>query len=156
MTSYERMYALLRSTGLYRLDGDSAVEIELRRYAHYLDELEERIARLPDAAFAETADEAGLAAWRRMLSLSESIGAEELREVVRHRLAISNRDFTIEGVKRCMSSGGFTVELTEDFANDTVTVEIRSDLGLFGSKAEKEAFLQRCLPCHVQGVFIWQ
>lgn len=155
MGAYERMHALLRSTGLYRLDGNSATDIELKRYAHYLDILESNIKVLPEDAFADTFQGDGYYAWLELLALPEGTSWATLRKIVQLRLGINNRDFTKAGVKRCMASGGFTVNLTEDFANDIVTVEILEDKKLFGTKTEKEEFLRSCLPCHVQGVFIW-
>ena len=155
MGALERMRAQLKPTGLYRLDGKSRVEAELKQYAVYLDQFDSDIARLPDNAFLDTVSVDGLDAWQRLFALPRHIYWEDMRRVAAARLAITNRDFTKEGVRRCMASGGFAVELTEDFSNGLVTVEIVGDKGIFGTKAEKEAFLQGCLPCHARGVFIW-
>ena len=155
MRAYERMISLLRTTGLYRLDGSTAVERELRVWADYFDQLAAEIAALPENAFPETMDRTGFDNYRRLYSLPQNIGWAELRGIVERRLGLTNRDFTKAGVQRCMASGGFTVELTEDFANRRVTVHILEDQGAFGAKPEKEAFLQSCLPAHAQGVFVW-
>lgn len=149
------MHALLKSTGLYRLDGTTAVEVELERYAFYFDQLESMITQLSKDAFVETMGATGFDAWQRLLALPQDISWDSLQEIASCRLAISNRDFTPDGVKRCMAAGGFSVELTENFTDDTVTVRILDDQEAFGSQAEKEAFLQSCLPCHVKGVFVW-
>ena len=69
MSSYERMHALLKSTGLYRLDGTTAVEIELQRYAFYFDQLEAMIAQLLEDAFVETMGPTGFDAWQKLLAL---------------------------------------------------------------------------------------
>lgn len=155
MGSNKRMLQLLKSTGIYRLDGKSAVEKEIAAYAVLFDSLETELKRLADDCFADTMTFDGVSAYRRLYQMPETLTEPELKALIQKRIAVTNRDFTPEGVRRCMASGGFDVELEENFDSGEVRVTILSDQGAFGAKSEKEAFLQECLPCHAKGVFIW-
>lgn len=153
--SYERMIRLLKATGLYRLDQNSAVEKELWLYAVYFGILEDQIKRLTDNCFVDSITRDGFDRYRELYSLPEGIKQSELRDIVRKRLAITNRDFTPAGVQRCMESGGFDVELTEYFQYERITIRVLESTGAFGTQEEKEAFLTQCLPCQQHASFLW-
>lgn len=155
MTSLERMKALLAPSGIYRLEEGSGTAIELGLYAVWLDALEQELENLIDNCFLDSITRSGFDNYRTLYGLPEGLDWQPLRELVKKRLAITNRDFTPGGVKRCMAAGGFDVQLTEDFASNRVTVRILSDAGAFGTRAESEAFLRRCIPFGVGSIFLW-
>lgn len=154
--AYGRMVRLLGSVGIYRLDGTTAVEKELRLYADRIGELYALIDQLAGNCFVDSVTQEGFLRYVALYALPANISREKLQTLVRRRLAVNDRDFTAEGVRRCMASGGFEVELAEDFQAGSVTVTVRSDLGAFGTLEEKEAFLRECLPCHLNAVFVWE
>ena len=151
----QRMLTQLKSTGLYRLDGSTVVEKELRIYSDFLGELEYEIRKLADNCFLDTLDRDGILALRRLYALPAGMSAADLKEIAQLRAGITNRDFTREGVLRCMAAGGFQAEIMENFTQGTVTVTIRSDKGAFGTREEAEAFLRGCLPFHLVPDFVW-
>ncbi len=155
MGAYERMRQALSPLGLYRLDGTSMVETKLRLIGSYMDILETHIGKLPNNYFVENMDTTGLKAYRTLYCLPSGLSKARVAELVKKRMAITNRDFTKEGVLRCIESGGLTVELTERPASGEVEIKIKTDLKTFGTQKEKEDFIRSCLPCHVKPVFIW-
>lgn len=152
MNSLNRMLALLGQTHLYNLSESSAITIEFKQYANYFDYIEIEIEALLDNCFVETIGPAGFDSYVNLYSLPESMDWDLMKEIVNNRLAITNLDFTIDGVKRCLASGGLETTLTEDFENNTVTVHVISDAGVFGSEQEKIAFIKQCMPCHVEPI----
>ncbi|MFZ2537912.1 MAG: hypothetical protein WAX04_03310 [Oscillospiraceae bacterium] len=154
MTSLQRMLTLLGQTHLYNLSEMSSTKIEFEQYACYFDNIAVEIDALLGNCFVETISPAGYDSYMKLYSLPESIDWDLMKEIVNKRLAITNRDFTIEGVKRCLSSGGLNVTLTEDFVNNKVTIKVLSDAGIFGTNEEKIIFIKGCLPCHVEPIII--
>ncbi|MEG0693416.1 MAG: hypothetical protein RR444_10090 [Oscillospiraceae bacterium] len=154
MTSLERMLALLSQTHLYDLRDSSATTIELKQHASYFDHLSTEIDILLNNCFVETISPAGYRSYMKLYSLPEEIDWDLMKDIVNRRLAITNRDFTIEGVKRCLASGGLTVTLTENFLLNQVTISILSDSGILGAMEEKVAFIKNCIPCHVEPIII--
>ncbi len=154
MTSLDRMLSLLGQTHLYNLSENSAIRIEFKQYAYFFDNIWVEIDALLDNCFVETISPAGYDSYMKLYSLPESIDWDLMKEIVNKRLAITNRDFTIEGVKRCLASGGLNVTLTEDFAKNKVTIKILSDAKIFGGVEEKNAFIESCIPCHVEVVIV--
>ncbi len=155
MGAYERMRQALSPLGLYRLDGTSMVETKLRLIGSYMDILETHIGKLPNNYFVENMDTNGLKAYRTLYCLPSSLSKARVAELVKKRMAITNQDFTKEGILRCIESGGLTVELTERPDSGEVEIKIKADLKTFGTQKEKEDFIRSCLPCHVKPVFVW-
>lgn len=154
MTSLERMLALLAQTNLYNLEKTSATTIEFKQYGFYFDNISAEIDMLLDNCFVETISPAGYDSYMKLYSLPEDIDWDLMADIVNRRLAITNRDFTPDGVKRCLASGGLEVTLTEDFAANKVTVKILSDADIFGSIDARNEFIKTCIPCHVGVVVV--
>lgn len=153
--AYQRMIARLNSTGIYRLDGDSLTEKEFQLYAQRIGEAYEKLAQMRDNCFVTSMTEEGAERYCALYGLPKTMKKEDLAIIVRRRLAVTNQDFTPEGVVRCIASGGLGVTLSENFTEGKVTVTVNTDMGAFGSREEKEAFMRECLPCHVVPVFVW-
>lgn len=154
-SSYVRMLRHLRSTGLYRLDGSTRTEIELQCYAKMLDNAQKRIDLIGSNRFPEMMTSDVCWRWQVIYSLPKRFYIRDTRELVALRESVTNRDFTRAGVLRCMASGGFTAQLTENFSTGEVTVKVTDDRNVFETQEEKENFLRGCLPCHVKPVFVW-
>jgi len=152
---YKRMIERLSSTGVYRLDGGSVTEKEMQLYAKQIGGIYEKLAQMRDDCFVISMTPEGARRYCTLYGLPTRMKGEELATIVRRRLAVTNRDFTPEGVARCMASGGLGVTLSEDFAAGKVTVTVNTDMDVFGTREEKEAFMRECLPCHVVPVFVW-
>lgn len=153
MTSLERMLLLLEQTHIYDTAITSPNAIELTEYSEQFENISSQLDILLDNCFVETISYEGYKIYMKLYSLPYDIDWDLMKNIVNRRLAITNRDFTIEGVKRCLLSGGLTVDLTENFEKNTVTVKILKDDEIFGSNGEREAFIKACMPCHV-GVVI--
>lgn len=155
MGAYERMRQVLSPMGIYRLDKVSMIETKLRLIGAYLDIVENKIGKLSDSYFVDTSGIDGLKAYRAMYCMPTSLAKARVIEMVQKRMSITNRDFTKQGVLRCIESGGFQAQLTERPASGEVEIKIIADYKAFGTQAEKEAFIRSCLPCHVKPVFVW-
>ncbi len=154
--AYQRMIGRLNSTGIYRLDGGSLTEKEMRLYAQRIGEVYEKLGQMRDNCFVISMTPEGAERYCALYGLPKTMREEDLATVVRRRLAVTNQDFTPEGVVRCMASGGLGVTLAENFTEGKVTVTVNTDMNAFGTQEEKEAFMRQCLPCHVVPVFVWK
>lgn len=153
--SRQRMLRLLKATGLYRLDGDSVTEKEIKIYAQLFGQMEYAIHTLTNNCFLETLDSSGVLAVRRLYGLPASMSRVNLQELARLRMGITNRDFTKEGVLRCLAAGGFQATLTENFTQKAITVTIQSDKGAFGTRTEAEDYIKACLPYPLTPTIVW-
>lgn len=152
MESYDSMAARLRATGLYSLDGGTAVDAELRAYAAGLDPLADELETLRRESFAATAQDYGL-------SLRESAcgflyppeDAAERRKRLNALGAVAEGDCTKAGLERLAAALGFTAEVEEDRAQGTVTWRVSAAPYRDRSAAQKQ--LELFTPAHLTAVF---
>ncbi len=154
MGSYERMVRELKKLKIYKLDGNSIMDAELYCYGLYIDMLSEQIESLFDSCFIININPVSSDKYIKLYSLPQSLSAIELKDIVLKRMAISNSDFTKDGVIRCIEAGGLKVSIAEALEMGIVKITILEDLGLFITKQEKEDYIKQCLPCHLKAIII--
>lgn len=153
--SYNRIIARLKPLNLYKLDGTTLMDYELECYAFHFDMLRELIDDLFKSCFIDNINYQSGDQLIKLFKLPEGITLPELKKVIKGRMSISNSDFTIDGVKRCLETGGFTANIEENFATNTITVHIISDRNLFSDPEQKRDFIKQCIPCHLNLVIVF-
>lgn len=150
MTSYERMCRLIKSIGIYRLDGNSNVEKELICYGKFFDQLDKRLDNLMRDRFLETASYFFMEKYRGLFGMSRDLSTSKLREVLTLREKISDNDFTEEGILKCLKAGGIKATLTKTPDTNQVTVSVLADDNVFGSVTESNKYILSCMPCSLK------
>lgn len=150
--SHERMLTLLAQTHLYDLTPNSRTWTEFKQYAPYFDYWYNRLDDLLKNIFVSTVSNDYFAAYRKLFNIPNGVTPNDAKQIISARLAVTNLDFTVEGVKRCLASGGIEAELTENFVTNKVTVKILSDKNVFGNAEIRAEFIQSCMPCQVEAV----
>lgn len=140
MDSYERMIALLKPLKLYQLDGDGLIEAEMYSYGQVLSKLEERIKNLGKDCFPDELDSQGSTQWERLFGFPQTFFPmdDSMREArkdkinrIKLRLELGENDFHLEGVKQYLESIGITASISENNADNSITVTILEDKGYF-------------------------
>lgn len=152
MTSLEKMMDFFSQTKLYDTSASSSNFIEFKQYSTFFDFWNSDLNDLLDNCFVETINTAGFEAYRKLYSLPLSTSIAALRRLVTARISITSLDFTIEGVKRCLASGGITASIREDFAANKVFITVTNDENIFGDDRSRTDFIKSCIPCHVEVV----
>lgn len=128
---------MLTPLRLYTLTPESAVYAELSVYAQGLEQAAQRLERLMQAAFIQTAPAGRLSVWERILGLHpESAALPERRAAILARLSLGPPGFTRGEIQALLERAGFSGSMEEDFAAHTIRL-------LFGSSA---AGLAGCAP----------
>lgn len=149
MTAYQRMQERMKTLEIYRLDGTSLTDYELQSYSNYLETINSRIQALFASCFVDDITYNNCTSLIKLFALPEDIGLEDLRRIIKARMSINNRDFTVAGINKCLEAGGFTATYTEDFASRSVIVTVKSDMNLFATNEEKRDYIKQCMPCHL-------
>lgn len=161
MQSLQRMRDHLKTTGLYQLDTNSLVAAEMAAYASVLDALFEQLDQLLKECFFDEVESPrgeifeelfGLPATK--FPLDEQKRDERRRKIamMKQRLAVKNNDFSAQGIKKLIETGGMTVSFQEDFAQKTITVTVLEDRDYCELIEDKRGFIIRSLPCHSTAV----
>lgn len=150
MSSYNRMLETLKPLGIYKLDGTTILDCELKSYAVYIDIISDKIDQMFNRIFLDNVTGDSIVRYAKLYSLPASVTKELLKDIVVRRNRISNTDFTVDGVMRCLKAGGITADLSENFATNTVTVTITDDKKIFTDIAQRNTFIKQVLPCHVK------
>ena len=161
MNTFQRMCAQLKPTGLYRLDGSTLVEAELQAYAAVLDELLGELEQLLEEGFLDVTEGAYFAGYEILFGLPVTLNNREENpqavrleklQLMKLRLGIRNTDFYPQAIREQLKLGGMTAELTEQPQSRQVAVKLTADKNYYATKQEKERFIRRVMPCHVQPV----
>lgn len=156
MAGYQRLVGNLAGLNLYRLDGNSLIDAELKAYGALLDDVYAKIAELFESSFVEQLSGIGLKNYIKLFGVSEALSDATVQDLVLKRFALTNKDFTKDGIGRCLQAGGFTTTLVETPNSKAVKVTITADKNFFTTKAEKEAYIKSCMPCHVVPTIVWE
>lgn len=155
MGFYENMISLLSPLHLYQLTTPNTANAELPIIADYLEIINEEINQLFECCFFDKISARNHNQYCQLFALSKLLTSDTICEIIRQRLSITNRDFTKQGIRKCLSAGGFEVSFAEAFASNIVKITIHSDKGIFYTKEEKEAYILSCLPCHLTAIIVW-
>lgn len=114
MNPLESMRRKMRATGLYALDGTTAVDRELLAYAAGFELACAEILKLQAEFFAATASDYGLALREARFGLASGEGTPEARRGKILALgAVTPADFTRGGVERALRAAGLDAEICE-------------------------------------------
>lgn len=147
MDAYESMRRQLRPTGLYTLDGTTAVDRELAAYAEGLNAVIAQLSELQAESFVATACGYGLSYREQAFALSASGTAEERRAVLLGLGAVGRGDCTKEGIEAALSALGLSVGLEEDAADSRVVAHFLAAPACGETEAQKK--LEIFLPAHL-------
>ncbi len=140
----KRIYDQLNLLNLYDLSADKPLAILIDYFCRALDLMLENSNKIFDTVFIE--NQVGLKKYCNLMAIPMNKTASEVNEIYKRRLAISNNDFTVEGIKKSLLAGGFIADLTEDFSTNTITVNAKEEIKLFYTKEQKEEYIKSCLP----------
>ena len=148
MDTLESMKRQLRPTGLYRLDGTTAVELELAVYADALDAVRGELLELQAESFVATASGYGLRLRERASGLSPEGETADRRAALLGFGAVRRDSATRSALEAVFASLGFDAELEEDAAGQKITVKFRSMPKCGETEARKK--LEIFLPAHLE------
>ena len=148
------MITQLKPLNIYKLDGKSLIDCELKSYGNYIDTIDYFITNLFNSCFIDNISYSSISKFIKLFALPNSIFTHDLKTIIKRRIAIDNTYFTMDGVKKCILAGGFTATITENFVTNTVTVNATDNMELFLDDNQKKEYIKQCLPCHVNSNII--
>lgn len=152
MGTYDIMKKCMLPTGLYRLDGKTAVDWELQAYAAALDPLRDDLPKLQGESFTATAADYGLRYAELALGiLFPGNTLEERRNSILALGAVGTDGCGRDAFEKMLTGLGITADLSEDAAKQTLTIHVKQE-PVAGPEAW-EPVVNRFVPAHVQ--VIW-
>ena len=104
MSSYDNMTAAMRAVGVYSLNGQSIVDMELMSYAKELDCVTNVIDRTIRESIIMTAADEGLEFYEKAFGSPYSTNTlSERREMLIQKMRLNTNDNTNEGMRRFFS-----------------------------------------------------
>lgn len=147
MGAYESMKKQLKKTGLYTLDGKTAVDFELKAYARGLDAVYDALSLLQNESFVNTASGYGLENREAAFHLDSSGTLEERRAAVLKLGSVTENSFTKDSLVTALSAWGLSVSIAEDTAAQKITVKFLKKPSCGQEKAVK--ILALLAPAHL-------
>jgi len=149
----EQMEQMLRPLRLYSLSPESRVHAELCAYAQGLEAAAQRVDRLTQAAFIQTAPTEQLSVWERILGLhQEDAALPERRAGILARLSLGPPGFTREETEGLLHRAGFSGSLEEDFTAATLRLRFGNGASDLASCAPAVHAIEQSLPAQLK---IW-
>ena len=131
---------LLRRTGLYTLNGQTAVDRELDAYMAGLEILYDAAEEAIREAFLQTAEESGLQKAEAVYGMNgEGLTAEERRRRLLLRCSVRNGDK--KSLYRLMGAFGISDTIAENFSGQSLCVMPQPNLS-----QEQEGWLEKVFP----------
>ncbi len=149
MNAYDSMVSVLRPTGLYALNGNTAVDFELQAYAAALDSIYNAVTLLQNESFAATAADYGLELRKRQFCLSAGGSQEEMRASILGLGAVTPADFTLEGVRSALSAAGLDCEICEDAAAQKLYLNCPMEFANEPMRGKAVGIAKLFLPAHL-------
>ncbi len=145
---------LMRSTGLYSLKEGDLTEAELLSYAAVLEEIERLLADTAQEAIPLTAEDSGLLAYEELLGQDRSgLSVDRRRDMIIYALSMQPKDFDRQGIVRALRSLGIETEITEQTAEERITVKITEFSGNIHDYDKLREDARGILPAHLETVF---
>ena len=152
MGTYDTMKKAMKATGLYRLDGTTAVDCELQAYAEALDPLCGDLKRLRNESFVPTAEDYGLSSRELALGiLWPPQTTQERRKMICTLGAVGPNDCSLAALERLLSALGFTADAEEDLARRRLTIRVTK--APYGDAGDWEEMIGRYLPAQLEAVW---
>lgn len=114
MSSYDNMTAAMRSVGVYSLNGQSIVDMELMSYAKELDCISNMIDITIRESIIMTAADEGLEFYEKSFGSPNSTNTlPERRDMLIQKMRLNTNDNTKDGMRRFFQSMGLDCEIHE-------------------------------------------
>ena len=155
MSVLENLYRLMRTTGIYRLDGESLVDAELMSYGVSLQAVEDRLETILREGIIATAEDEGLSAMEAVMGKPDrgTLSPEDRRAMILYWLSILPGDFDLEGMKNALRSVGLSADILEDLPGERITVRQEE---YRGARETFDMIMRDCeqmLPAHLEILF---
>ena len=138
MGVYDEMKSCLQKTGLYRLDGNTAVDFELQAYAAGLEPMCDTLKQLKAESFVATASNYGLWLKESASGIASSTGETDSRRKVLYAAgSVMPGSCTKAGLENLLDAFGFDANVLEDTADKKVTVQVKKSPDGQNDKWEK-------------------
>lgn len=147
MDALESMKRQLRPTGLYRLDGTTAVEFELAAYAEALDAVRGELLELQAESFVATASGYGLSLRERAFGLAAAAETQRRRAALLGIGAVRPGSDTKAALEETLAALGLDAELLEDTAGRKIVAKFRTMPACGEAAAQKK--LEIFFPAHL-------
>ncbi len=164
MSSFQSIFALLKACKIYSLHDNSLVLAEMRAYALALDALYDKAQTLLDDGYYDSL----LGAYShkfealygfRVTNLASATAQEEASAIIaliKKRLAITNSDFTVEGIAKCIDSLGIGFTYTENPLSKYIEIQLIGDMHKHHhSSLDLQAMVRALLPYHSDNVILF-
>lgn len=154
MSSLESIKSSLKPLGIYYLDGESFLNIELSTYALELDRLNNAIEELEQECFVSTSNSYGLDSRERLCGyLRQSWEANKRRKKLMHIISIKPTDYTKERIEYALQCCGVNTSISEDTANGNIYINCIDTNEVFESRDNTQNEAKRVLPAHLSYTF---
>lgn len=145
------MQKRLRETGLYRLDGTTVADAELKAYAAGFQFVMNAYETLAKELAVKTAESFGLTMREGLLGLSFShLPLAQRRAQLLTNLSVSGGDYTVAALERALDGVGITARITERPDDKAITVTV-TDTARTGAASQSavQALAELYLPAHL-------
>lgn len=141
----------LRETGLYKLDGTTKVDAELKAYTAGFQAVMNAYEKLAGELAVQTAETFGLTLREGLIGLSLShLPLAQRRAQLLQNLAVSGNDYTVEAIEKALDAAGITARITERPEDNAITVTV-TDISRTGAEERSvvETLAALYLPAHL-------
>ncbi len=145
------MQKRLRETGLYRLDGTTVVDAELKAYAAGFQVVMNDYETLAKELAVNTAESFGLAMREGMLGIPLShLPLGQRRAQLLQNLSVCSNDYTVDAIEKALDGVGITARITERPDDKAITVTV-TDAARTGTESQSavQALAALYLPAHL-------
>lgn len=148
MGEFEMMSKRLAQTGLYDISEGSGVYAELMSYAVGLDLFFDELEKIKRDIFFDISEGSEVGIYERLMSVCNlDKSAEGRKRSIMSMLSVTDRDFTLEGIKKLLGIYNIDGDVSEN--GRYININCRSKL----SESEEKAInddIQRFAPLHTK------
>ncbi len=139
MNFIDNMLELLKASGIYSFSDNSIVLAEMRAYANVLNDIYEKSTTMIEEGYYHVLLGAyhdkfenmyGFVVTRRDAEDSSQTASQKI-SLIKQREQITNNDFTVEGIVKCLNSTGVPYEYTEDVENKTISLYLSGNISKY-------------------------
>ena len=144
----------LRPLNLYNLNDENIINAELSAYAVALDIINSKLAELERECFISTAESYGLERREKLFGyVRDSLELSKRRDMLIYRGSITSNDFTKEALEEALMASGMEATITEDFKNNSITVNCTNIFDTVKSESEAQVAAKEFMPAHLTATF---
>lgn len=154
MGSLEFMKKKLEPLGIYSLDDDSIVMVELTTYANELDRVYEALSELERECFVETATDYGLSIRERAYTSPRvDLSYDDRRKMLLYRMAITSNDFDKASIEKALLAAGIDGYIIESPGAMKIEINVQNLFDTMATKVEAKQAAEKFLPAHLAYAF---